>query len=123
MDGKLNKPGARTKRTPETAKRIIDLLKLGNYRDHAYTAAGISHDTFYKWLKADPAFSEAVEKAEAEAIAFHMSQIIKASREGTWQASAWFLERKLPDRFGRQDRRPDGPDRQEIIIKWAEDEQ
>jgi len=114
---------AKSKRTPETAERIITLLKLGNYRDHAYTAAGISHDTFYKWLKADPAFSEAVEKAEAEAISFHMAQIMKASRDGVWQASAWYLERKYPDRFGRQDRRPEGADRQEIVIRWAEDQQ
>jgi hypothetical protein len=113
---------AKSKRTPENRDRILMLLRAGNYQKEAFTAAGISADTFYSWMKEDPEFSEAVQKAESEAVAFHMAQIMKASQGGAWQASAWYLERKHPDRFGRQDRRPEGSDKTEIVIKWADEE-
>lgn len=113
---------AKSKRTPETRERILMLLRAGNYHKEAFGAAGISADTFYAWLRDDPDFSDAVQKAEAESVAFHMAQILKASQGGAWQASAWYLERKHPDRFGRQDRRPEGTDKTELVIKWADEE-
>lgn len=113
---------AKSKRTPETRERILALLRGGNFHETAYKAAGISKQTFYDWMKTDPDFSDAVEKAEEEAIAFHVSQVTQASINGVWQASAWFLERKRPDRFGRQDRRPEGAERQEITIRWPDED-
>jgi len=113
---------AKSKRTPETRERILELLRAGNYHKEAYGAAGISADTFYEWMRDDAEFSEAVQKAESDAVAFHVQQILNASVNGAWQASAWYLERKNPDRFGRQDRRPEGADKTEVVIKWADEE-
>jgi transposase len=45
-----------------------------------------------------------VKKAEGEAESTALSQIAKAARDGSWQAAAWTLERKNPDRWGRRDR-------------------
>ena len=44
-----------------------------------------------------------VKKAEAEAEAAAVLQIRKAANEGTWQAAAWYLERKFKDRWSRRD--------------------
>ncbi len=45
------------------------------------------------------AFSNAVKKAEADAIARAVATIIIAGRK-TWQAHAWWLERKWPEDWG-----------------------
>ena len=49
-------------------------------------------------------FWEAVKKSEAEAEASAVLHIKKAANEGTWQAAAWYLERKYKDRWSRQDK-------------------
>ena len=41
-------------------------------------------------------FSEAVARARAEAEGAHIKNIRRAADNGTWQASAWFLERSFP---------------------------
>lgn len=49
-------------------------------------------------------FWREIKKAEAEAEAAAVLHIKKAASEGTWQAAAWFLERKHKQRWGKQDR-------------------
>ena len=49
-------------------------------------------------------FRAAVLLADATAEDVHLTRINQASRAGAWQASAWFLERKYPDRWGRKDK-------------------
>lgn len=47
-------------------------------------------------------FSEAVKKARAEAEGAHIRNIRKAADNGVWQASAWFLERSFPRKWGKR---------------------
>ena len=47
-------------------------------------------------------FSEAVKKARAEAEGAHIKNIRKAADNGVWQASAWFLERSHPKKWGKR---------------------
>ena len=49
-------------------------------------------------------FCEEVKKAEAEAEAAAVVQIKAAAASGTWQAAAWYLERKHKDRWARTDK-------------------
>jgi len=86
--------GRNSKYTPERVKTITDALADGQTRRCAFGLAGISHQCFHHWLETHADFSEAVEKAEAEAEAFHASNVKKASLDGTWQSSAWWLERR-----------------------------
>lgn len=103
--------GRPTKLTPEMTRRIADLVRAGNYVEVAAAAAGISRDTLYRWLKQGARtkrglaheFSLAIEKAQAEAEARDVTLIATAARE-QWQAAAWRLERKFPDRWGRRER-------------------
>lgn len=121
-----------TKLTPEVIEEICNWLKLGYYQEDAATMAGISASTYYDWMKKGddaqkalesgdssslPAtqegdevevvnmfqeFSEAVKKARAEAEGAHIRNIRKAADNGTWQASAWFLERSFPKKWGKR---------------------
>ena len=48
-------------------------------------------------------FVESTKKAEAEAICRNVAVINVAART-QWQASAWYLERRYPDDYGRKDK-------------------
>lgn len=116
--------GRPTKLTPEIQKTIMDALRRGSYMETAAAYAGISKNTLYDWLRRGARekqrlannsrarmlkderpfveFSDAIKKAQAEAELRDLEIIRKAAEEGEWQASAWRLERKFPDKFGRR---------------------
>lgn len=106
------RPGRPTKLTPETQAKICDAIRAGNYLETSAAFAGIDKSTLYAWLRKGAAakrgihveFSRAIEKAMADAEARDVALIGKAAADGTWQASAWRLERKYPDRWGRTER-------------------
>jgi hypothetical protein len=83
---------------------VILALSTGNTRTHACAYASISRDTLYRWLARWPHFAAEVEKAEADAITRAMAQIQRAAAQGTWQAAAWFLERRYPADYGQRAR-------------------
>lgn len=63
---------------------------------------GISHETYFQWVKAYPDFSDRLEKARATAKVACVTQIRQAAKS-EWQAAAWFLERSDPTNWGRKD--------------------
>ena len=114
-----------TKLTPELQDEIIKVIRSGNYIETACAYVGINKSTFYDWLKRGARekdriaknprakvrksekpfvdFSNAIEKALAHAEIRDVAIIGKAAEEN-WQAAAWRLERKFPDRWGRKDK-------------------
>jgi len=107
----------------EIVAKIVKAIRAGNYIETAAAYAGISKNTLYDWLRrgerekqrlaTNPRskmrkseapfveFSDAVERALAEAEVRDVTIIAKAA-ETQWQAAAWRLERKFPDRWGRR---------------------
>lgn len=92
-----------SKYTPEAVQKIVQAVTAGNTRETAAAYAGITATTLYDWLKHKAEFSEAVKKAEADAEVAAVT-IIRTAMPKNWQAAAWYLERKWPDRWGRKDR-------------------
>lgn len=114
-----------TKLTPELQEDVLKVIRSGNYIETACAYVGINKSTFYDWLKRGARekdrlaknprarvrkdeqpfvdFSNAVEKALAHAEIRDVAIIGKAAEEN-WQAAAWRLERKFPDRWGRKDK-------------------
>lgn len=107
----MPRTGRPTKLTPEIQAAIVDAIRRGNYIETAATIAGITKDTLYKWIKRGNAcksgafkdFSDAIKKAIAES-EDHDITVINSAAAMYWQAAAWRLERKFPDRWGRRDR-------------------
>ena len=102
--------GRPPKLTPELQERICGALRAGNYMETAAAYCGVTKDTLYDWLKKGAdlkgksiyrRFSDAVEKAQAEAETRSVALISKAAAT-QWQAAAWHLERTKPHRFGRR---------------------
>lgn len=107
-----------SKLTPETQKKIVDAISEGNYLVTAAAIGGVTYTTLNNWMKKGESassgayveFLEAVKKAEAEAEALRVSRISKAGKEGNWQADAWYLERRYPDRWGKRVQEVTGKD-------------
>ena len=95
--------GRHSKYTPEVVESICTYLRQGNTRKTSAILAGIGHSTMYEWMDEFPEFSDTIKKAEEEAVAHHV-QTIHAFSQSNWQASAWFLERRRKEDFGKQDR-------------------
>jgi len=85
--------GRPTKYSPEVVQRLTDALRGGNTRRASCAAGGISQETLARWLAENVDFRDAVEKAEGEAELRNLAVIQDATRT-TWQAAAWWLERK-----------------------------
>ena len=100
-----------TKLTPAVLERIVQAVKAGLTYEVAAQAAGVDRATFYRWKARGEHdqhgpyrdLCDVLKKAEAEAEA-HMLGIIRDAAPTQWQAAAWFLERRYPERYGRRDR-------------------
>jgi hypothetical protein len=77
----------------DVVQRITQALRAGNTRRASCAYAGISEDTFAVWLKDIPEFSDSIKKAEGDAEVRNVA-IIQRAADTTWQAAAWWLERK-----------------------------
>lgn len=116
---------------PTLKDRVASLLAAGHYAETACDALGIPESTYYAWLERGEAvqgtvqraedpdtavaelgdneraymdFWEAVKKASAAAEVRNLKVVTEAAHDGTWQAAAWYLERRHPRRWGRFDR-------------------
>lgn len=104
---KVSKVGRPSKFTRETKKKLLDAIRMGNYREPSCSYAGISVSTFYAWLDKGKKqkngefveFLEAVTRAEAEAELRMIAQW-QAQIPRDWRAARDFLARRFPKRWG-----------------------
>lgn len=95
---KNTKSPRQTKATQKTIKIILDAISEGLTQRESAVLAGISEDTLSLWKKKDSDFSEQIRQKQIECKLGHIRNIKKAS-EKSWQASAWWLERKHKEEF------------------------
>ena len=93
----------RSKLTPEMQGRICELLAAGNYIETTCRIVGIAEKSFYRWVQQKSQFSQAVEKAQADAEARNVV-IIQTAAKKNWTAATRFLERKFNARWGLKDK-------------------
>ena len=102
--------GRKTKLTKELTDEIVKRIRAGNYIKVACQAVGISHTAYFDWIKKGEdgispyaEFLYAVKKAEAEAHVTYVA-IIASQAPTQWQAAAWWLERKFPDKWAKREK-------------------
>jgi transposase len=113
MNNSNNNGGRSSKLTPEVQEKIVQALHVGMYHKQAAAFAGISVSSFYAWIAKGEQddeqgldtpfarFRHAVEGAEAKGEAELLGLITLAART-SWQAAAWRLERKHPEKWARR---------------------
>lgn len=104
---------AKLKLTPELQKEFCAYVASGLTKKGAADAVCITETCLYSWIKRGQAdkekgkntiyaqFYESVKKAEAKFKLTHIKNIKTAADDGTWQASAWLLERCYRDEYGK----------------------
>lgn len=110
-----------TKLDNDKILQAVKLIRGGCFNSTVAHFLGISDRTFYNWVKqgrqdqedgkntAARRFFEEVKRAEASAEASAIMGILRAGKK-QWQALAWYLERKYPDRWGQKKRGDDPED-------------
>jgi hypothetical protein len=105
------KTGRKSKLDKDRQDKLLKAIRVGNDKKVACALAGISEPTLYRWLEQSKAknaseqlreFRESFERVEAEAEVLKVSRIAQAADNGRWQAAAWWLERKYPERWAQQ---------------------
>lgn len=95
---------------PDTRRKLIEETRLGRWMVTACSRAKVSRGQVYEWLQRGEAqppaegddlyveFAAEFREAESEFEVWALDQIDR--REKGWQALAWHLERRWPDRYG-----------------------
>lgn len=100
------------KLTDELAAKICQAIRTGATLEGSAAYAGVARQTFFDWLRRGrqanarnpyKTFVADVEEALAGFEVGAMTRIAKAGDE-EWQANAWRLERRFPDKYGRRTR-------------------
>jgi hypothetical protein len=92
--------------------KLCDAIRSGNFLETAATYAGVDESTLHRWLKRGRRkrkgsyhdLAVAFDKAVADSEVLGVARITKAANDGSWQASAWLLERRFPENWGRRER-------------------
>lgn len=113
---------ARCLLTEAMIRAYCDEISLGNAMELAAQSIGVSPRTVRSWLERGRRwleagktpkgrtdslcykFADAFRKAESSLASRHIANITRKAlvEDGPWQASAWLLERKWPEHFGRR---------------------
>ena len=107
-----SKTGRPSKFVPEAAAAVLEHVRRGAPRHIAANAAGLGRSTLMRWMARGKKerrgqfrdFWDALKKAEAELIIELVQRINAAAERGTWQAAAWTLERRYPEKFSTHGR-------------------
>lgn len=103
--------------SPEIREEIIGYVARGLGFGEACSLAGVSRQTMYQYMQVgakdlragkeseESFFYLLIKKAEAGAELDALEKIAKAANiPAFWGAAAFYLERRYPDRYGKQDR-------------------
>ena len=82
--------------------RIAHYLKKGITLKDACTLVGVSKMEMGE-MRSDVEFDDFVKRCETECEIEHIDNISTAGSMGSWQASAWYLERRFPEKYGKKD--------------------
>lgn len=105
--GRKKKAGRPEELTPSIVRKLVQALSVGLYVETACDIVGISRGTFYEWIKKGEEnpnskygdFLTQIREALAKAEAYSVQKIRKSDN---WQAHAWWLERKFPQKWRKQ---------------------
>jgi hypothetical protein len=81
-------------------EKIVTALAAGNTRRSAALYAGVDPKTVERRVAKDPKLRDLLRDAEERAVIRQVS-IILAAAKTSWQAAAWWLERRYPNEWGR----------------------
>lgn len=112
----------------ELVQALCDSISSGMYVNLACQSVGISTSALSEWKKKGQQGIHPYDKvwqriqiAEAKAIERRIKRIEQAGENGSWQADAWYLERRYPHLFGKRDTVAiENQDNPKVRLRWAD---
>lgn len=92
-------PKSPTKFTKPTVRKLEDAFSMGCNVVEACLHAGISRETYYKYIKKDKKLSDRLEQLKNEPIL--KARITVMNNLDNPKVAMWYLERKLPNEFSK----------------------
>ena len=89
--GKQKKP----KKTENAIRELKNLLMIGCSIKEACISAGISYDTYYRWIKEDDKLSEELNRAKQNIFKKARMTIFEDLKDPI--TARWFAERRIPE--------------------------
>lgn len=83
-------------------QKMSNYLIKGLKTSEAALLAGVSKTELAE-MRCDGGFEDLIQLSQAKLEAEHLDNISDAGSMGAWQASAWFLERLFPEKYGKKD--------------------
>jgi hypothetical protein len=80
--------------------KLVSALQAGNTRRSAAIFAGVNVRTVERRVARDPSFRDLLRDAEERAVIRNVA-LIQTAAKTSWQAAAWWLERRFPADWGR----------------------
>lgn len=77
--------------------KFIEAFHNGYNITEACQYAGVSRDSYYRWLEEIPEFAERIEEAKMMPNRKAKENVLKDIREGEVSTSKWWLERRDPE--------------------------
>jgi hypothetical protein len=85
----------------EEQARVLGVLAVGCDRETGAAYIGRSPDDITRAMRNDPSFAKEVRRTEASVEVSHMRRLRDAAQDPkNWRISAWWLERRCPERYG-----------------------
>jgi hypothetical protein len=112
----------------ELVQALCDSIATGMYVNLACQSVGIGTSTLSIWkqkgqqgIKPYDEVWRRIQIAEAKAIERRIIRIEQAGENGSWQADAWYLERRYPHLFGKRDTVAiENQDNSKVRLRWAD---
>lgn len=95
------KPGPKPKMGDAQRREVLETLSDGGSLRDAADLIGVNYSTVFRERKNNHEFAKGVRQAAKQGKMKHLRKIADAD---SWQASAWFLERKYGKEYGRKDK-------------------
>ena len=97
--------GGKERLTQDGIRTALKLCRAGLPDCQIAAALDVRADTYTRWInhpktENQAQLAQALKKADAEREAALVTRIMRAS-DDTWQAAAWLLERRYPDRYAK----------------------
>lgn len=88
--------GRPTLKTEQLVSKLEEIFKIGGNIEEAVSYAGISRETYYRWLRDDESFVTKMEAAQhfADVAAKHL--VVKAIKDNDLNTAKWWLEKRQP---------------------------
>ena len=91
--------GRKKKKTPQTLKKILEMVSVGYPIDVSCSRNYVTYDTFNRWCREDKELRRALDSALSSCEAIWVTPIIEGAAAGNQEDAEWLLRHRIPHKY------------------------